>query len=136
MPYLYIDPLKCTGCRICELSCAFQFFKVLNPMKSRLRVVRLEPSIDVPVSCKHCVEPPCLEACPVGAISKREKTGLVLVNKNKCIGCRSCLDACPYGVMYFDPDGKTAINCVLCGFCEKKCPVEALFIHKGEWKDF
>jgi len=131
MPYLYADPLECTGCRICELFCSFLHERVLNPKKARLRVIRLEPSIDMPIACRHCQEPMCAKSCPVEAIGKVKKTGLVFVIKNKCNGCRLCLDACPYGAIFIHPDKQIAINCTLCGLCVKSCPVKCLKIVEG-----
>ncbi|KPV65150.1 MAG: Hdr-like menaquinol oxidoreductase iron-sulfur subunit 1 precursor [Candidatus Bathyarchaeota archaeon BA1] len=131
MPYLYADPLECTGCRICELFCAFLHERVLNPRKARLRVTRLEPSLDVPIACRHCQEPMCAKACPVDAIGKVRKTGMVFVEKGKCVGCRLCLDACPYGAMFTHPDKLVAMNCTLCGFCVEHCPVRCLKVVEG-----
>ncbi|WP_309493696.1 4Fe-4S dicluster domain-containing protein [Candidatus Hecatella orcuttiae] len=132
MPYLHADPLECTGCRICELSCAFLHEHVLNPKKARVRVVRREEGQDIPVACRHCEKPACIEACPEGAIRKVEKTGLVVINQKKCTGCTLCVDACPYDAIFMHPSRHVAINCTLCGFCVKQCPVRCLEIVKGE----
>lgn len=132
MPYLYADPLECTGCRICELSCAFLHEHVLNPKKARVRVVRREEGPDIPVACRHCEKPVCIDACPEGAIRKIDKTGLVLIDRKKCNGCALCVEACPYDAIFMHPGRHLAINCTLCGFCVKHCPVKCLEIVKGE----
>ena len=132
MPYLYADPLECTGCRICELLCSFYHERVLNPKKARLRVVRLEPGIDKPIACRHCEKPKCVEVCPVEAIRVVRKTGMSFIDKRKCNGCRLCAEACPYGAIFLHPDEQVAIKCTLCGICVKHCPVQCLKIVKGE----
>lgn len=128
MPFLYGDPIKCTGCRICELYCAFFHERVLNPRKARLRVVRREPAIDKPIACRQCADPPCAKACSVEAISRNQKTGVVLVDESKCVGCGACVEACPFGAIWLHPERKKAIKCDLCGECVKRCPPGALSI--------
>jgi anaerobic dimethyl sulfoxide reductase subunit B (iron-sulfur subunit) len=64
-------------------------------------------------SCLHCGKPACLGVCPTGAITKRPADGIVLVDKGKCIGCRRCLAACPFGVPQYGVDG-TMQKCNLC----------------------
>ncbi|MCC9294111.1 4Fe-4S dicluster domain-containing protein [Clostridium sp. WLY-B-L2] len=102
--FVMADPNKCIGCRTCEAACAIEhsgedFFNVsiskinFNP---RLNVIK-NAKVSVPVQCRQCEDSPCLRVCPVNAISNEE--GLVFVNKNMCIGCKSCLIACPYGTI-------------------------------------
>lgn len=55
-----------------------------------------------PVSCQHCAEPACAKVCPVGATWRDEETGIVMQDPDKCIGCRMCMGACPYGVRTFN----------------------------------
>lgn len=131
MSYLYADPLECTGCRICELMCSIHNEKTINPKKARLRVTRVEPAIDMPVACRNCAKPPCAEICPAGAI-KKLKNGLVVVNPEKCIGCKACVDACPFGAIYIHPDKHVAIKCTLCGYCVDHCPMQCLHIVTSE----
>jgi len=126
MPYIYADPLECTGCRICELICSFTFEKVLNPKKARVRVRRLEPAIDIPIVCRNCEKPPCVDACPTGAMYKSPKTDIVLVDEKKCIGCAACVDACPFGAVFLHPDKGVAVKCTVCGACVEYCPVGCL----------
>ena len=89
-------------------------------------------SFFVPKLCNHCVESPCVQVCPVGA-SYESKDGVVLVDKNYCIGCGYCIQACPYGCRYLHPSG-TADKCTLCYHritkglapaCVASCPVQA-----------
>jgi tetrathionate reductase subunit B len=67
----------------------------------------------VPKLCNHCVNPPCVQVCPVGASFVTED-GVVLVDKDYCIGCRYCIQACPYGARFLDPRTHTAEKCTFC----------------------
>lgn len=105
---------------------------VINPRKARIRVVTVYPgTIDNPVVCRQCEEPPCVAACPVRAINIDEKTKAVLVDANNCIGCENCVTACPYGAVTIGlrEDKKPAVICDLCGGepeCVEWCPFEAI----------
>jgi len=98
------------GCHACEVACKQEHELGVGP-----RLVRvIEKSADFyPVYCHHCANDPCKEACPVDAISKDEQ-GLVLIDKVLCIGCKECMEACPFGAMQFDADRETAVKCDLC----------------------
>ena len=67
----------------------------------------------VPKLCNHCVDSPCVQVCPVGA-TFHTRDGVVLVDKEYCLGCRYCVQACPYGCRYIDPRTNTAEKCTLC----------------------
>lgn len=67
----------------------------------------------VPKLCNHCVDSPCVQVCPVGATFE-SPDGVVLVDKERCLGCRYCVQACPYGCRYIDPRTHTADKCTLC----------------------
>lgn len=97
---MVIDLHACIGCYSCMISCKQEHF--LPPEIFFARVLIGEsgkyPSVRkliYPVLCNHCDEPPCVDVCPTGATSKRED-GIVSVDPHICIGCRSCLIACPY----------------------------------------
>jgi Fe-S-cluster-containing dehydrogenase component len=87
----------------------------------------------VPKLCNQCENPPCVQVCPVGA-TFQTKEGVVLVDAEYCIGCRYCIQACPYGARYLDPRTKTADKCTFCYHrttqgllpaCVEVCPTEA-----------
>jgi Fe-S-cluster-containing dehydrogenase component len=87
----------------------------------------------VPKLCNQCEKPPCVQVCPVAATYQTED-GIVLVNRDKCIGCRYCIQACPYGARYLDPDEHVADKCTWCYHrisrglppaCVVVCPVGA-----------
>jgi Fe-S-cluster-containing dehydrogenase component len=67
----------------------------------------------VPKLCNHCAHPPCVQVCPVGATFST-KDGVVLVDAERCVGCRYCIQACPYGARYLHPTTKTADKCTFC----------------------
>jgi Fe-S-cluster-containing hydrogenase component 2 len=127
---LLIDPEKCRGCRVCEAWCSFVHEGVISPAKSRIRVIKWEnEGLDIPMTCQQCEEPVCAEVCPVGAISRNEETGAMVVDEEACIGCRMCVLACPFGGCSMDPDKKVMVKCDLCDgdpMCVKMCPHEAI----------
>jgi Fe-S-cluster-containing dehydrogenase component len=90
-------------------------------------------SFFVPKMCNHCYKSPCTQVCPVGATFETPE-GIVLIDENYCIGCRYCVQACPYGCRYVHPGKKTADKCTLCihrlkkglePACFEICPTEA-----------
>lgn len=127
---LMIDYELCVGCRTCETACSIQHEGVINPALSRIGVIKWEMAgKGVPVTCAHCESAPCETICPVGAISRDESLGRVLVDYDRCIGCRMCALACPFGAMGFDGVGKRVIKCDLCDgdpLCVKFCMYGAL----------
>lgn len=87
----------------------------------------------VPKLCNHCENPPCVQVCPVGATFV-SRDGVVLMDKDYCIGCRYCIQACPYGARYINPISKTADKCTFCYHrivkgllpaCVEVCPTQA-----------
>lgn len=101
---------NCMGCHACEVACKQEHGLGVGPRL--VRVVEQAPSY-IPIYCHHCAEPPCGESCPVEAITRNEK-GIVLVDNDRCIGCRECVEACPFGAMQFDDDRGFAVKCDLC----------------------
>ncbi|MGD1120294.1 MAG: 4Fe-4S dicluster domain-containing protein [Dehalococcoidales bacterium] len=136
----YHDPERCIKCFACEVAC-----KQWHGIKAgtiKLRKVEEVTAGSFPdvkrtfhsISCMHCVKPRCIGACLQGAISKREEDGIVIVDTNKCNGCRSCLEACPIGIPQFDEDGIMR-KCDMCldrmgngqqPLCVATCPTQAL----------
>lgn len=122
-----MDLASCSGCRVCELACSVGRYNVFSPERSRIRVTREEPGIDIPVFCFQCRNTPCAAVCPIGAITNPE--GIVKVNGQTCTGCGLCVEACPYGAMTIDPVSSVAINCDLCDGnpkCVAWCPIQII----------
>lgn len=127
--FVAADPDKCVGCGICEYVCSMEKEKVFNPLKSRIRVVRLNLIANVAIACRLCEDAPCVAACPREALSQSEETGVIMVDEDKCDGCGWCIEACEFGAITLHPDRKVVIVCDLCGGepkCVDWCPEEAL----------
>jgi Fe-S-cluster-containing dehydrogenase component len=101
---------NCMGCHACEVACKQEHGLGVGP-----RLVRvIEKTSDfIPIYCRHCAKPPCKEACPVDAISRNEQ-GIVLIDNELCIGCKDCIEACPFGAMQFEYNHEIAVKCDLC----------------------
>ena len=131
--FVSADPEKCVGCRICEYICSFEHNGVFNPLRSRIRVVRIYPTINLAITCRLCEDAPCVKACPRDALTQSEETGMIIVDEDKCNGCGWCIEACDFGALTLDPDKKIVMVCDLCSHREDKkpqcvewCPEEAL----------
>ncbi|WP_326909936.1 4Fe-4S dicluster domain-containing protein [Sedimentibacter sp. MB31-C6] len=127
---IVISPDKCTGCRTCELVCSFTKNDTFNPKDSAISVQFFdEVGIQVPMTCLQCDEPHCMTVCTVNALTKDEETGIVHYDSEKCIGCKLCVSACPFGNMTYSSRLKKVVKCDLCdGYpqCVKLCPSGAL----------
>lgn len=106
---MIVDIEKCTGCMSCVVACKYE--NLTGPGVSWNRILTIESEVldadtYIRYACMHCDHPPCVEACPRIAISKRPD-GIVLIDQQKCQGQAECLgkciDACPYGVIAFNP---------------------------------
>ncbi len=144
----YVDIEKCAGCKACQVAC-----KDKNNLPTGVRWRRVfqyeggewVPSDEqmvpsdvyayfVSSACMHCQNPLCVQVCPAGAMSKRED-GIVLIDQDKCIGCRYCSWACPYGAPQFDADKGVMTKCTMCSdlvdqgqnpACVDSCPYRAM----------
>ena len=125
-----IDAAKCTGCRACENYCSLKHEGVCAPSRGRIHVVKWEQQgIFVPVSCMRCQEPACELVCPKCATRRDFATGAMTVDANRCIGCLSCVFACPFGATFLDQETGKILKCDLCDgdpTCVKVCPTGAL----------
>lgn len=147
------NPDLCIGCRTCMIGCVvahegLHIFEVdpdsytFNPKLHMVKTAK----ISVPVQCKHCENPACLAVCPTQAITQTEKG--VFIDTAKCMGCKSCMTACPFGAIdmvpvagKFQADGLERIvanKCDLCDglpggpACVRVCPTAALQLVKEE----
>jgi Fe-S-cluster-containing hydrogenase component 2 len=129
---IMIDLEKCTGCGICEMVCSLYHIKECNPEKSKIRVIRhpIEGiTYSVPMVCQQCEKPLCKSVCPKGAILRDIKTNALVVDEKRCIGCKFCFNACPFGGISINTKDGIATKCNLCGGepkCVEFCPTGAL----------
>ncbi len=130
---IFIDYDKCVGCRNCSLACSFNKEQEFSLVKGRVGPLWIPKiGMHVPIVCQHCEKPLCMDACPMGALSRNEETGAVVRNSDVCIGCKMCVVICPMGgCQLADPkDGKGAVQkCDLCDGdpeCVKHCLYGAL----------
>lgn len=126
---LKVDYAKCTGCRACEMVCSLVHDGECNPRKSNIHNVNIQDEHFVSVMCFQCEDPPCARTCPMNAIRKDSLTGLVQVDEEKCVGCKLCVLACPFGNMGFSTTSHHAVKCDLCGGdpqCVFYCSPEAI----------
>ncbi|MFB3813773.1 MAG: 4Fe-4S dicluster domain-containing protein [Terriglobales bacterium] len=131
----YFNQDLCINCRTCVVACKDWHDIPAGPV-SFMRVATVEkgkyPDVSVHsmvVTCYHCANPGCVSACPVGAISKRDEDGVVIVDNSVCLGkdsCKLCLGACPYRAPQFAAgDDARMVKCDLCldRLIEKKKPI-------------
>lgn len=112
---LVIDYQRCTGCRACEALCSLHHYGEVNPVRAHIKVVKsFEEGVDLPLTCQQCEDAPCEKSCLVGAISRAGDTGAMLIDQNRCIGCRICVYTCPFGGIHIDPVGFQTVKCDLC----------------------
>ncbi len=116
---LWVDLEYCTGCHACTIQCKAENNTPLDVDYNR--VIYVEQGsypntrrLFVPMPCMHCGKPPCQAACPVRAITKRAKDGIVLIDGDKCIGCRYCVWACPFGAPQYNSNTRVTQKCTLC----------------------
>lgn len=115
---MVIDLRRCFGCHACSVSCKAEQDVPLSIFKSWVIVTEKGryPGVTrqfLPVLCNHCDRPPCVELCPTGATTQRAD-GIVSQDDKTCIGCKYCIQGCPYGVRYVDPRTNTVQKCDLC----------------------
>ncbi len=162
--FVVADPIKCIGCRTCMIACVVEhngediFYQ--NPeeinFNPKLEVVK-NAQVSAPIQCRQCEDAPCAKACPQDAIGRVNNT--IIVDQKKCIGCKNCMLACPFGAINLNdvesgcnvdlsniPDDKlfciekmVANKCDLCSgsengpACVKVCPTASFrIVHEDD----
>ncbi|MFC2038308.1 4Fe-4S dicluster domain-containing protein [Chloroflexota bacterium] len=127
---LVIDPEKCTGCRKCEVVCSVFHNGASNPGRSRIRVIKWENiGLYLPVTCQNCDDAFCTDVCPAKACHRDPETNKIVIDGDICIGCKTCIIACPFGVPFFDKVDHVSVKCDFCDGnpqCVASCETKAI----------
>lgn len=142
---LFIDPTRCIGCRACEAGC-----RECDTHKgeSMVMVDFVDRGMSVatqPTVCMHCEDPvaPCAQVCPAQAIFISPEGVVQQADPSRCIGCKNCVYACPFGVPKFDTEARLMKKCNLCydrtvqglkPWCAQACPTDAIWY--GTFEEF
>ena len=136
---MLIDLKKCVGCHACAVACKEAHGTPPGITRSHVKREFEGEYPDatmhiVPMLCMHCENPPCVEACPTEGATYKREDGIVVVDKEKCIGCHYCFFACPFGVPQYTDEGMDKCDCCIGNgvepgdmpHCVATCPTQAL----------
>ncbi|MGI6257454.1 MAG: 4Fe-4S dicluster domain-containing protein [Anaerovoracaceae bacterium] len=139
---IVIDLDRCIGCKGgCQAACKIENKTALGESRSKLYCMGptgTYPDLEMyfmPVMCQQCDQPTCASVCPTGACYKRAEDGVILIDKDRCVGCQSCKRACPYDVPIFNKEMSVSDKCDVCAplreegekpVCVKNCSGKAI----------
>ncbi|MGE5672890.1 MAG: DMSO/selenate family reductase complex B subunit [Mycobacterium leprae] len=146
----HVDMSSCIGCKTCVIACKDKNDLPVGQLFRRVVEVeggtwQVEGATVIPhlyaywisISCNHCTNPACVRNCPTGAMQKRAKDGVVVINQEACIGCQYCAWSCPYGAPQYNPATGKSSKCDLCvdllergeePACVSSCPMRAIHV--------
>lgn len=144
----YIDQSRCSGCKACQIACkdkndleVGRLFRRVSETKggsfapSGKAYIQDVFAYYTSIACNHCEDPKCVKNCPSGAMNKRTEDGVVVVDESKCVGCRYCTWACPYGAPQYNPSKGKMSKCDFCldlqdkgeePACVAACPLQVI----------
>jgi Fe-S-cluster-containing dehydrogenase component len=112
---------RCIDCEMCKDACVEQNHVPEYGYRTTILEMKLDQGPEfgsdttfMPILCNHCNNPPCVRVCPTTATWKDEKTGIVRMNNQRCIGCKTCMTACPYNARYFSEEIRSVDKCDFC----------------------
>jgi Fe-S-cluster-containing dehydrogenase component/formate-dependent nitrite reductase membrane component NrfD len=134
-----IDNRKCIGCHACTVACKAEHDVPVGVNRTWVKYIEKgtfphSTRLFSVLRCNHCDNAPCVDICPVTALYRRPD-GIVDFDNRRCIGCRACMQACPYDALYIDPETRTAAKCNYCAHrvdrglqpaCVNVCPTQAI----------
>ena len=137
-----MDHRRCIGCHACTVACKSENDVPVGDFRTWVKYTESGtfPAVKRHFSvlrCNHCTKAPCVTICPVNALEKREADGIVDIDKQACIGCRACMQACPYDAIYLNEDTGSVEKCHFCAHrvenrlepaCVVVCPVQAIVV--------
>lgn len=120
------DAERCVGCQACMFACARRVGE--GGLDAACIGVRSAGGFRkgfVVVVCRACPDPPCAAVCPTQALEVRPAGG-VRLQADLCLGCENCVEACPFGAVFWDGHAHKPQICVYCGYCERYCPYDVI----------
>ncbi len=130
MKMMMIHPNRCIGCQNCELACSIAKGTDSSLGSSRIHIFTWADSgVSVPTVCQQCGDAPCVTVCPTGAMHQDPNAGYVVWDSDRCIRCKMCTQACPFGDAVYSARQDVILKCDTCQGdpqCVKNCPEHAL----------
>jgi len=127
---LMVHPDRCVGCQSCMMACAFENEGSQRLEASRIHVYKWRSEgISVPMVCQQCSDAACVAVCPTGAMHRNPYNAQIELKASKCIRCRMCTMACPFGNCVYDALTDSILKCDACWgdpACVQMCPSDAL----------
>ncbi len=137
MKKLYYDVEKCLACKSCEIACAIAHSLTSDLFKAIKEEILSSKNKNYPVSCRHCKEAKCVDACMAAALIYDTEKGMVMHDEKRCVGCWMCVMVCPYGAIRPNLKLKIPLRCDKCidkdePSCVKACPTKAVIWQEEE----